>query len=285
VVRLPSVTVVIGAGRGETDLRGHANVVSTAGSLSVGVDPASLPPFYEVAPVAATIPAAAEVLVPAKLPLNPILIRNKYMGFGDSLTIDLPNYTLPLQHRLQDYFGAGHVVDDGEAGTRSHRGRDRMTDSLIYAKPAYTLILYGTNDYYDLSCQSRPPCELIDNLRSMLRDTKGFNSLPVLATLPPVNVGYKNNLAPPERDKWVTDINVHIRDLAREQGAVLVDIEAAFRAHGDIRALIRDHVHPTEAGADLMAQTFFEAITGTGSAAAIRARRGPFGLLFRPPGR
>src|SRR6185295_13225465 len=112
--------------------------------------------------------------------------------------------------------------NDGEAGTRSVQGKDRITDSLLYARPAYTLILYGTNDWNTTFCKSQIPCNTIEYLRTMITATKGLGSLPFLATMPSVNVGY-NFQAPPERDSWVTAMNVYYRDLALEQGAVLVD--------------------------------------------------------------
>ena len=40
-----------------------------------------------------------------------------------------------------------------------------------------------------------------------------------------------------------------------------VDLEAAFLAQPSLRALYTDHVHPNDAGYEVMAQAFFEAIT------------------------
>jgi lysophospholipase L1-like esterase len=56
-------------------------------------------------------------------------------------------------------------------------------------------------------------------------------------------------------------MNELIRDLAVEQGALLVDIEAAFRSEPNLVALYSDNIHPNDRGYAIMAETFFAAIT------------------------
>ena len=48
--------------------------------------------------------------------------------------------------------------------------------------------------------------------------------------------------------------------MAREEGAFLVDMHAAFMRQPSLPALFADHVHPSEAGRRLVAETFFEAV-------------------------
>ena len=87
---------------------------------------------------------------------------------------------------------------------------------------------------------------------------KSLDSMPVLATLPPVN---PDVFGADARNNWVSRMNDLIEDLAREQGALLVDIEAAFRREPKLSDLFSDHVHPNDRGYGIMAETFFAAIT------------------------
>jgi lysophospholipase L1-like esterase len=57
-------------------------------------------------------------------------------------------------------------------------------------------------------------------------------------------------------------MNVLIRQLAADEGALLVDLWAAFSAEPDQRSLFKDHLHPSVKGREIMVRAFFEAITG-----------------------
>jgi lysophospholipase L1-like esterase len=94
----------------------------------------------------------------------------------------------------------------------------------------------------------------------MVMGAKGAQSLPFLATIPPVNVGYSNN-ATPERQDWVHRMDDLIRSLARDEGAVLVDLEKAFLAEPDQASLFNDHIHPSPKGVAIIVREFFSAIT------------------------
>src|SRR6185436_15591756 len=96
-------------------------------------------------------------------------------------------------------------------------------------------------------CQERFECGTIPNLRQMIRDAKAERSLPFVATLLPVNVGY-NASVPPERNAWVARQGMLIRALAAEEGAVLVDLEKAFLAQPSLASLFEDNIHPSPAG-------------------------------------
>jgi lysophospholipase L1-like esterase len=277
LVDLPNVTVRIGTGSGRTDNAGRASVTSTEGAQTASVDASTLPPFFEAGSKGISVPVTGDVVLPATLPLGPTLVKNKYMAFGDSLTSDAPTYVDSLEPQLLAYFGAALVVNDGNAGTRSQQGRDRIVDSLLYARPAYTLILYGTNDWNRTFCKTDIPCDVPESLRYMIQSARGLGSLPFLATMPPVNVGY-NFQAPPERDSWVTAMTVYYRELAQSEGAVIVDLEESFRAQSDMKPLFKDYVHLSQAGADLVAKTFFDAITGQNTVGASGSR--VFGFIF-----
>ena len=62
------------------------------------------------------------------------------------------------------------VVDEAVSGTRSEFGARRIGEGLDYARPAHTLILYGTNDWNRASfeCRTSLDCDTVDNLRHMV---------------------------------------------------------------------------------------------------------------------
>src|SRR5206468_2620822 len=134
-----------------------------AGTQAVTVRRGSLPPYYAApATLSVAVPQGQPLLVPVTLPIGSNR-PNVYMGFGDSLTLgqgssDGLGYRGRLQSRLTAFFGRGQVVNEGADATRSNRGADRIDDSLRRARPAYTLILYGTNDWNVADCKNNPPC-------------------------------------------------------------------------------------------------------------------------------
>ncbi len=249
-------------------LTGRATVAGVPeGSHRASLRPSSLPPFYQavasaVVNVQSPQPSGADVYVPATLPLGPRIRPHVYLGFGDSITlgegaVSHDGYADTLQTLLRQHFGQGGLVLDGVAATRSERGVTRLPGVLRDHQPAYVLILYGTNDWNRQECKDdRFPCDVVENLREMVRTVKSVGSLPVVGTLPPVHP----LLAAPERDEWVTKINNLIKPMARQEGAALADIEAAFRRQPDVKALFEDHVHPNDRGYEVMGEAFFRGI-------------------------
>lgn len=290
--RVPGVTVSV-AGRSARSATptGQATLSGLPGgpqALTVRAD--SLPPFY-VAPVPLTVevPASGVVPVPITLPIRGNL-PNRYMAFGDSITVgdgssDKQGYPPLLQDLLRQHFGAGEVVNEGVDGTRTDGGAARIGDSLARQRPAYTLIHYGTNDWN--KCKSPEICNPIsaENLRSMVQQVKQTGGLPVLATVIPVNVGFNEN-APPQRNEYVESLDRLVRDVAAQEGALLVDLERAFyRAAGnDLSQLFTDHVHPNDRGYQIMADEFFRAIsTAAGGAASAASWSEPILALPADP--
>lgn len=265
-VRIPNAQVTVGSVSGRTDGAGRVTLTVPEGQQTLTVVPDSLPPHYTAAALPLTVPPVGDVPVATTLPLGARIVRNKYMGFGDSLTFG--TYEAQLENLLRAHFGAATVVDEGVSGTRSQAGAFRIADALDYARPAYTLILYGTNDWNELACKDdRFPCYTIDSLRGMIREAKAVGSLPFLATLPPVNVGF-NEQAPQDREDWIKKMNDEIRKLGRAEGVVVVDMHKAFTSSANPKALFIDYVHHSREGQNLLAQEFFKAITQRQAASA-----------------
>ena len=264
--RLPQVQVAVGGITAVTDGTGRAVLSGVPdGSQTITVRPESLPPFF-VGPAPRTIqvPSGGDVLLPVTLPIGSNL-PTSYMGFGDSITVgdgssDGNGYRVRLETMLAAYFGQATVIDQGVGGSLTGFGARRLVATLSQLKPAYTLIQYGTNDYSNPQCSvggPDPPCPAVNNLRKMVRDVRAAQSLPFLATIIPAAPDPDNT----ERNQWVSDLDDRIRAAAREEGAVLVDLHAAFLASGNQASLYSDALHPNDGGYEIMAQAFFRAIT------------------------
>ena len=263
--RVPDVEVAIG-GRSGRSAVGSGRVEITGvptGSQSLAVRLDTLPPFYRTrGPIAVEVPQTegAEVHVPLTLDIGDN--RPKvYMAFGDSLTSGDgaspgADYPSVLQARLVSHFGSAIVSNRGSGGNGSFDAVERARRNLRSVAPAYTLVLYGTNDWNDPACKADPPCYTIENLRTVLEDIREFRSLPFIATLPPVNPE-RNDAS---RNEWIETMNDSIRALAAEQGAFLVDLYPRFMQAADLPSLYADHIHFNDEGYELLADAFFEAI-------------------------
>lgn len=275
-VRLPGVTVTASSHAATTGAGGTATLQVPAGSQTVTVQTSSLPPFYQAGQgVAADVPQTTRILIPVTLPIGSNR-PNTYMGFGDSITVgegssDEEGYRPILQQALQAHLGAGQVIDEGVSATRSNRGADRIEESLRRRHPAFTLVHYGTNDWNDSACRNISPCFTIDSLRAIVREAKFYQSMPVLATILPTNVGYDGR-TPPERNEWVAEQDRLIREMAAQEGALLVDLEKEFLKQPELSDLFFDHVHPNDAGYEIVARTFFLALVQPRGAAATGLR-------------
>jgi lysophospholipase L1-like esterase len=272
-IRVPDVELAISGRTARTEKStGRATVTGVpAGQHAISVRAETLPPFFVPgAPASASSPqeAGAQAMVPLVLDIG----RNRpnvYMAFGDSITrqdgVALSAlYPHQLQALLAAHFSGAEVVNRGSDGTNTWEGLERIGRGLDAILPAYSLILYGTNDWHDQTCQDTPPCHIMDNLREMVGAVKAAESLPFVATLPPVNP----SLEPAGRNDWIRAINDGIRAMAAEEGAVLVDVHAAFMRQPSLPPLFDDHVHPSESGRRVVAEAFFEAIAHGRSAAA-----------------
>lgn len=286
--RVPEVEVQIAgrAARAEK-LTGRATVRGVpAGTHAIAVRSDTLPPFY-TAGGARTItvpldPSAPTPSLGARLDIGDNR-PNVYMAFGDSITKgegDAAGLGYPgrLEAKLRAHFGDGLVVNRGADATNSGEAVERVLRNLRGSSPAFTLVLYGTNDWNDVPCQDAPPCDVVNNLRKVLNEVRSADSLPFLATLPPVNPV----LAGGSRNDWIRATNDRIKVLGREEGAFVVDLFEAFRLQGgDVSRFFTDHVHPNAAGYEVMAEAFFQAMALGRSAPTSATSAGP--VLFRRP--
>jgi lysophospholipase L1-like esterase len=268
--RIPGVVVGFDVARATSASEGRFIVGGVPqGTRTAEVQPASLPPFF----VAPALPALAvpppqpfELGVPLRLPIG----NNRphtYLAFGDSITQGdgsrrREGYRRRLETLLANHWGPNaRVIDDGVSATRSDDGADRIEASLRAARPAYTLVLYGTNDWNSSSCRRAADCFTERSVRSMIRSIRAAGSLPVIGTVPPVNPAFTDRFAE-GRNGFVAETNLVLRPLIRAEGGVVADVHAAMiRAGGNhLDELFSDHVHPNDDGYAVIADEFFRAI-------------------------
>lgn len=289
VVRLPGVMVTIGGSTAQSTAGGRVTVASVpSGAQAATLRPDGLPAYFTAGaqvPVTAPQPAGTDLAIPATLATGGNRPRT-YMAFGDSITSgdnsnDGSGYRNYLAANLASYWGGSHsVLNEGVPGTTSNKGESRMGPTLSRDKPAYTLILYGTNDWNDCRGQAPDACYTIDALRTMILLAREIHSFPILATVPPVNPAFTDK-SPTERNDWVKRQNDLVVALAKEQQVQVADIYGAFMKVGSLPSLFSDKEHPNEAGYVLIAQVWFKAITQPLGASTSRGRSPAF---FARPG-
>ncbi|MET0555651.1 MAG: GDSL-type esterase/lipase family protein [Vicinamibacteria bacterium] len=268
-VRLPGVRVAAAGQTATSDAAGQFSLGGLAGgSQAVTAQTDSLPPYYQPgAPVSATLPAAAGTVVAVPVTLAIGGNRpNKYLAFGDSITEGTGSaarrgWTTPLEERLRAHFGEAEVIVDGVRGSRSVDGIERLPASLSASRPAYILVLYGTNDWN--RCQSTPtePCFTIAALRDTIRNARAAGTQAVVGTIIPTNPAYTDRM-PVERNRWVALQNDLIRTMVQQEGAVLAETAAGFGTDPTLwPPLFFDQLHPVEAGYARITDAFFQAIT------------------------
>jgi lysophospholipase L1-like esterase len=268
--RIPGVVVEIGGSLAASAAEGHFTVpAAPQGTRTPEVQVASLPPFFTAPPVPALPvppPAPFELGVPLRLPIGDNR-PHTYMAFGDSITQGdgsrrREGYRARLETLLANHWGPrARVIDEGVSATRSDDGAARIDGALRKARPAYTLVLYGTNDWNTFACRRVDTCFTLNSVRSMIRSIKAAGSLPVIGTVPPVNPAFTDRFAE-DRNGWVTETNLALRPIIREEGGVVADVQAALLREGGshLDELFSDHVHPNDHGYAVIADEFFRAI-------------------------
>jgi lysophospholipase L1-like esterase len=288
VVRLPSVGVTVGGETGTTTAGGRFSLPSVPNGAQTAQAKADTLPAYFTSPAfSVSVPMSGDLPVAARLAIGARNRPNVYMAYGDSITAgdgssDEQGYVDDLQAQLRSFWGRADMVNEGIPGTRSDSGAARLPGTLARDRPAYALILYGTNDWNEPACRESFPCYTVDSLLSMVQDTRSGGAFPVLGTIPPVNPAYADR-QPTERNDWVRRMNELVRQMAAQQRVPVAEIYGDFMKESSLPPLYDDYLHPNDRGYTIIQQAFFRAITQPlpGSATALDES----GLsLFLPPG-
>jgi acyl-CoA hydrolase len=266
-VRLPGVGVAMGGVSTSTVAGGRFSFPSVPnGTQTAQASPAALPAYFTPgAPLSVAVPPAGDVAVPAVLAIGSRSRANVYLLFGDSITFgtgssDGEGYGDELRADLRAYWGKADITNDGVPGTKSNRGETRVGASLATRRPAYLLILYGTNDWNDGECRNELPCYTITSLRSMVLQARDAGAFPVVGTIPPVNPSYADRDAEARND-WVRRMNELVRAMAKQEGAAIAEVHGAFLEQSSLPPFFDDFLHPNDDGYRVMARAFVDAIT------------------------
>lgn len=166
---------------------------------------------------------------------------NLVVAFGDSITSGIdgsPSYAPILAGMI-----GKNVRKAGFPGQESSFGRSKI-GGVLAGHPGFVLVFFGAND----AIMGVDEADTISNLRDIVVSCKNNQTIPVLTTLTPMIGGHE------VYNGGVDALNPMIRELAMEQEVPLADVNAAFSGHPEY--LIDDGLHPTQAGAEAIAQTY-----------------------------
>jgi lysophospholipase L1-like esterase len=224
----------------------------------------------------------------------PRLTISRILAFGDSLTAGRTSPG-PAAYRgepqsypfkLGDLLAARYTrqtleVENGGFGGETASAIDdavswgvrRLPTYLSAFQPQLLLLMEGSNDLF--FSHEVGLARGIAALEDMVRDARSRGTVVFLATIPPQRAGGLRN-----RDRvaaLIPSFNDQVRAVAARQGAVLVDVYAAVQP--DLQRLIGiDDLHLTEAGYQVVAQTFFDAIRTLETRSPATLLTGPSGL-------
>ena len=222
--------------------------------------------------------ASCQFAVTVNMP--PRISLTRFVAFGDSITEgeigDAVNPTLTFQSPSQAYpsvlrqlltarYSAQSIALD-PAGVQGESASGSSTFSRFVSYTSSRrydaiTILEGSNDIAtgDPAAVGRAA----NALRQMVRDAKSRSVRPYLATIPPTDA---TRCVPACRGRdmhaFVVPLNDAIRNVAASEGITLVDVYAALNV--DVARYIgADGLHPTIAGNQQIAQTFFDVLQQT----------------------
>lgn len=202
------------------------------------------------------------------------LSKTKFVAFGDSVTQgwiattnpsgtppyllrEVPNESYPsvLRQMLASRYSTQTVtvVNHGKGGEKAVDAVGRAGAVFNAERPDGALILDG---YNDLSTQGEAGIDAaIAAVNEMVKEARFRGARVFIGTLTPPPTNVNKGIARSTIDRY----NVRLRDMARGENAVLVDVNAYFAADPN-RYNSDDGRHPSEAGYRVIAQAFFDAI-------------------------
>lgn len=167
------------------------------------------------------------------------------VALGDSIThgTGIPDKSVNYPNQLSGMIGKT-VIDQGMPGAEAWQGLAVIDELLAHNKPGYVLIMFGINDLIS----GRSADSIKEDVREMINRARDNKTIPVIATLTPTFGNY-GDLA-----NGVQATSQAIRELGGEEGVAVADVADAFGWRQDL--MTSDGLHPNEAGATVIAETF-----------------------------
>jgi lysophospholipase L1-like esterase len=207
------------------------------------------------------------------------------VAFGDSTTSPRGRVTVYerlLGAELPERGIDARVVNAGFPGNTTQHARARLQKDVLDRQPSLVIVQFGINDSA-VQVNADPPAKgpavplekYQDNLREIVRAVRKNGSRVILMTpnsmrwTPKFREFYgKPPYKPDDPDGFnvvLKDYAEAVRKLAREERVPLVDVYAAFEAHGkqegqSVDELLTDGMHPNDKGHRLVADLLHPAI-------------------------
>ena len=196
----------------------------------------------------------------------PTLSVERFLSLGDSFTFgttsralerEIPGdtYVQKLEFLLRERYPDQPVTvtNAGVPGQFLDQIEDRYPAALRQSNAQVLLLQGGAND---LNAEgTRAIGDVVARLERVTRDAQGRGVAVILATLTPHRPGSTKGKAP----EAVRELNGRIRDLCRRYQTGCADLYAAFGSEQS-PLIGADGLHPTLAGYDVIAETYFEVI-------------------------
>ena len=199
----------------------------------------------------------------------PVLARTRFLAFGDSLTegkvslvpsilVDAGPHSYPA--RLRGLLSARYtsqtitMANEGWGGERADEAVPRFRGAMSQHRPDVVLLMHGVNDL--ISASPGRVQTAADGVEELVKEGRNAGAVVFVATLPPFGNGPKASC-----QECVEPYNSHLRAIAAAKGATLVDVHAAWAGRSGLMGA--DGIHPTDAGYEVIATTFFEVIQRT----------------------
>jgi lysophospholipase L1-like esterase len=198
----------------------------------------------------------------------------KFVAFGDSLTegktypaptgelvlTETESYPFKLQRLLADRYldQTVTVFNAGFAGESVLDGVNRAPKVLNAQKPNVLLLLHGANDLLAAGAADKTDAaipKIVNALEDIVEAARARGVETMVATFPPQNgEGSRGSGA-----SAVPELNDRIRQMASQEGAILVDLYAGFGGT-PVGWVSIDGLHLTDTGYTKMAEIWFDAI-------------------------
>ena len=170
-----------------------------------------------------------------------------------SVSVGLPqSYPAKLQRLLSARYTEQTpvVANEGAPAERATAASQRLSDTIASSQSEAVIILHGANDIFAENVDGVP--RTLSAIQALVRVAKIAGESVLLCTLLPQRVGGQRAANPTA----VAELNRGIRDIARDEQVMLVDLAADF----DLNLIGADGLHPTEAGYVRLAELLFAAV-------------------------
>ena len=198
--------------------------------------------------------------------IAPTLSVERFLSLGDSFTFGTTSrvdrvipgdtYTQKLEFLLRERYPDQPftLTNAGVPGQFMDQIEDRYPAALRQSNAQVLILQGGANDLNTEGARSIT--DIVTRLERITRDAQGRRVSVILATLTPQRPGSTKGTTSPAD---IRTINARILDLCRRYQTGCADLYTAFG--GEQSPLIgTDGLHPTPAGCDLIAETYFEVI-------------------------